>query len=143
MGKTSILQRFCDDNFKDNYQPTIGVDFKFKIIKTGNVETKLQIWDTAGQERYRSLSNIYYHGSDFIIMVFDISDPDSFRNLVNDWLLEITNYCDYKKTKLLILGNKGDLAERKVKSEEVRAELRGIEKFKIREIGFFPMDERA
>jgi len=74
VGKTAFLNRFCDDKFHKNYQPTIGVDFKFKLFHCLDKLVKLQIWDTAGQERYRTLCNIYYKGADFIIIAFDLSD---------------------------------------------------------------------
>lgn len=74
VGKTSFLHKFADDKFLENYLPTIGVDFKFKIFECLEKKIKLQIWDTAGQERYRSLCNIYYKGADFIMIVFDLSD---------------------------------------------------------------------
>lgn len=108
VGKTSFLTRFTDDKFLENYIPTIGVDFKFKMLKIDQKMVKLQIWDTAGQERYRSLCNIYYKGADFILLVFDLSDPESLESIVDEWLEEISVYCDPAKTTLLLLGNKSD-----------------------------------
>ena len=60
VGKSSLFIRFCDDNFVDNYLPTIGVDFRFKMTEVDNKLCKLQIWDTAGQERFRTITRAYY-----------------------------------------------------------------------------------
>lgn len=82
VGKTSIMNRIIDAEYKDNYevtiikklkQPTIGVDFFSKTIKFRRNPIKLQIWDSAGQERYRSLIPSYVRGASIIFIVFDIS----------------------------------------------------------------------
>lgn len=78
VGKTAILNKFANGSFDDLYSSTIGVDFKSKILKaTGtNISVKLQIWDTAGQERFRSITNSFYRGSDYIILVYDVTRMD-------------------------------------------------------------------
>jgi Ras-related protein Rab-1A len=63
VGKSSLFIRFCDDAFLDNYLPTIGVDFRFKMLTVGNALCKLQIWDTAGQERFRTITSAYYRST--------------------------------------------------------------------------------
>lgn len=60
VGKSSLFIRFCDDYFVDNYLPTIGVDFRFRMLQVDNTVCKLQIWDTAGQERFRTITSAYY-----------------------------------------------------------------------------------
>jgi Ras-related protein Rab-1A len=60
VGKSCLLLRFADDQFNENHMTTIGVDFRFKTIKSDNKNIKLQIWDTAGQERFRTITNTYY-----------------------------------------------------------------------------------
>lgn len=60
VGKSCLLLRFADDQFNENYMTTIGVDFRFKTVKSNNKNVKLQIWDTAGQERFRTITNTYY-----------------------------------------------------------------------------------
>ena len=56
VGKTNLILRFSDENFKDNYVATIGVDFKTKTMELGDKRIKLQLWDTAGQERFRTIT---------------------------------------------------------------------------------------
>ncbi len=77
-GKTSMLVRFADNIFHENYLCTIGVDFKIKTLKVDNKIIKMQIWDTAGQERFRSISHAYYRNSHGCIAVYDISSRSSF-----------------------------------------------------------------
>ena len=74
VGKSSLLVRFADDMFTDNFMPTIGVDFKIKTIEVDGKKIKLQIWDTAGQERFKTITASYYKGAHGIIVVYDITD---------------------------------------------------------------------
>lgn len=74
VGKTNILIQFCENDFKANYVATIGVDFKIKTIKVGNIGLKMQIWDTAGQERYRTITQTYYKGASGIILAYSITN---------------------------------------------------------------------
>ena len=78
VGKTSILNRFCKNEFSWNYLATIGVDFFSKDIEFTNPNKliRIKIWDTAGQERFKSLSKSYFRNADGIIIVFDVSKKD-------------------------------------------------------------------
>ena len=91
---------------------------------------KLQIWDTAGQERFRSIQASYYKGANGILVVYDITNRNSFENL-NSWLIEIEKNGNKNVYKLLI-GNKSDLeSQRKVSKEEGKefAQINGMEFF--------------
>ena len=77
-----------DDKWTDSYISTIGVDFKIRTIELDQKTIKLQIWDTAGQERFRTISSTYYRGAHGIIVVYDVTDAESFNN-VKQWLHEI------------------------------------------------------
>eukprot|EP00302_Diacronema_sp_CCMP2436_P000625 CAMPEP_0179846768 /NCGR_PEP_ID=MMETSP0982-20121206/5724_1 /TAXON_ID=483367 /ORGANISM="non described non described, Strain CCMP 2436" /LENGTH=125 /DNA_ID=CAMNT_0021731905 /DNA_START=20 /DNA_END=394 /DNA_ORIENTATION=- len=81
VGKSSMLLRFTDDTFEEHMASTIGVDFKVKTIKVGELTVKLTIWDTAGQERFRTLTNSYYRGCQGIILVFDLTSEQSLHNV--------------------------------------------------------------
>ena len=117
VGKSCILLRFADDTFTDNYYSTIGVDFRFKCVDIGERKCKLQIWDTAGQERFKNITASYYRGGNGVLVVYDITDRDSFENL-NSWLIEIEKNANKNVYKLLI-GNKSDLEDkRKVTYQE-------------------------
>lgn len=93
VGKSSLLIRFSDDTFSGSYITTIGVDFKIRTVVIEGVRVKLQIWDTAGQERFRTITSTYYRGTHGVIIVYDVTNGDSFAN-VRRWLEEIQNNCD-------------------------------------------------
>jgi len=120
VGKSCLLLRFADDTYTESYISTIGVDFKIRTIELDGKTIKLQIWDTAGQERFRTITSSYYRGAHGIIIVYDITDRDSFDN-VKQWLNEIDRYACENVNKLLV-GNKSDLeSKRQVDFEEAKA----------------------
>ncbi|XP_034294114.1 ras-related protein ORAB-1-like [Pantherophis guttatus] len=111
VGKSCLLLRFADDTYTDSYISTIGVDFKIRTIELEGRTIKLQIWDTAGQERFRTITSSYYRGAHGIIIVYDVTDQDSFNNM-HLWLEEITRYASENVNKLIV-GNKSDLSSKK------------------------------
>lgn len=119
VGKSCLLLRFADDTFTENYISTIGVDFRFRTVKIDKKTVKLQIWDTAGQERYRTITSAYYRGADGIIMVYDVTNEDSFRH-INDWLMEVNRYASETTCKLIV-GNKTDLPNRVISTDTLKA----------------------
>ncbi|KMT07912.1 hypothetical protein BVRB_6g145160 [Beta vulgaris subsp. vulgaris] len=112
VGKSCLLLRFADDSYVDSYISTIGVDFKIRTVELDSKTVKLQIWDTAGQERFRTITSSYYRGAHGIIIVYDVTEMESFNN-VKQWLNEIDRYANESVCKLLV-GNKCDLVENKV-----------------------------
>lgn len=120
VGKSCLLLRFSDDTYSNDYISTIGVDFKIKTVELDGKTVKLQIWDTAGQERFRTITSSYYRGSHGIIIVYDVTDQESF-NGVNMWLQEIDRYATSSVLKLLV-GNKCDLADKRVVEYDVAKE---------------------
>lgn len=112
VGKSCLLLRFADDTYTESYISTIGVDFKIRTIELEGKTIKLQIWDTAGQERFRTITSSYYRGAHGIIVVYDVTDQESFNN-VKQWLQEIERYACETVNKLLV-GNKSDLTTKKV-----------------------------
>ncbi|KAL7718343.1 Rab family GTPase [Entamoeba marina] len=106
VGKSCLFLRFADDIFSETYITTIGVDFKIKSVKIDGKEVKLQIWDTAGQERFRTITSSYYRGAHGIIVVYDVTDIQSF-NHVRQWLNEIEGNASPNVVKMLV-GNKAD-----------------------------------
>lgn len=114
VGKTSILERYCDKYFSDTYASTIGVDFNIKNVMLNGKYTKLQIWDTAGQERFRTITTFYYRGTDAVIITFDLTKIATFNKL-SEWLIELKNYVLHNN--FILVGNKSDDADREVDSE--------------------------
>ena len=120
VGKSSLLHRFADDIYTDSYISTIGVDFKIKTMMVHEKMVKLQIWDTAGQERFRTITSSYYRGAQGIIVVYDITDTESFNN-VKVWLSEIDRYASENVDKLLV-GNKSDLESARQVTKKIAQE---------------------
>lgn len=106
VGKTCIVHRYCDDTYYDTYISTIGVDFKQKIVQLDTIPIKLQIWDTAGQERFRTLTTAYYRGAMGILLVYDVTNIESFNHLMY-WVKTIEENACPNVVKVLA-GNKCD-----------------------------------
>jgi len=119
VGKTSLLNRYVEGFVPTGHFTTIGVDFKIKNVTVyidGNPKiVKLQLWDTAGQERFQSISSSYFRGSSGIILVFALNDLNSFNKL-NTW---IDMAEEHNITNRIIIGNKADLTEERIVSQEV------------------------
>uniref|UniRef100_A0A7S2SPR3 Uncharacterized protein n=1 Tax=Mucochytrium quahogii TaxID=96639 RepID=A0A7S2SPR3_9STRA len=120
VGKSCLLLRFADDTYTESYISTIGVDFKIRTIELDGKTIKLQIWDTAGQERFRTITSSYYRGAHGIIIVYDVTDEESFQN-VKQWLQEIDRYA-CEKVNTLLVGNKSDLTTKRQVSYEAAKE---------------------
>eukprot|EP01071_Lankesteria_metandrocarpae_P001252 Lankesteria_metandrocarpae@DN1417_c0_g1_i1.p1 len=121
VGKSCLLLRFAEDTYTNSYISTIGVDFKIRTIDLDSKTVKLQIWDTAGQERFRTITSSYYRGAHGIIIVYDVTDRESYYNVKN-WMQEIDKYAMENVNKLLV-GNKCDLGAKKVVTFEEGKEL--------------------
>jgi len=121
VGKSSLLLRFADNSYSESFIATIGVDFKIKTIEVENKVVKLQIWDTAGQEKFRTITSSYYRGAHGIIIVYDVTNRESFDNVKN-WINEIARYASENVNRLLV-GNKSDLEGKKAVTYEEGKEL--------------------
>ena len=120
VGKSSILKRYIQKVFDENYSCTIGVDFFMKTITIGEKTIKLQLWDTAGTEKFRSITTGYYRGANAALVVFDLTSKKSFTAL-NEWIQNYYKFSNPDSVKnVVILGNKCDLTEsREVTEEEI------------------------
>ncbi|MEQ2282812.1 Ras- protein Rab-9A [Ameca splendens] len=122
VGKSSIMNRYVTNKFDAHLFHTIGVEFLNKTLEVDGNQVTLQIWDTAGQERFRSLRTPFYRGSDCCLLTFSVDDNQSFLNLSN-WKKEFIYYADVKEPEnfpFVVLGNKVDVTQRQVSSEEAR-----------------------
>ncbi|CAI9759777.1 unnamed protein product [Fraxinus pennsylvanica] len=121
VGKSSLLLSFISNcqHFPQNLSPTIGVDFKIKLLTTGGKRLKLTIWDTAGQERFGTLMSSYYRGTHGIILVYDVTRRETFTNLLKVWAKELELYSTNPDCVKILVGNKVDRdSERAVTVEE-------------------------
>ena len=113
VGKTSLMVKFADNQYRADYKPTIGIDFKVKKIKIGDIVIKLQVWDTAGQERFRTISQTYYQRADGVILAYDCTNQKSFESL-SQWVSQLNNSAK-KGVKKVIISTKCDVDERSKK----------------------------
>ena len=126
VGKSAFLTRYFKNSFNDTFIMTIGIDDENQIIKVFNTHYKLTVWDTAGQERFRSLPKRYYQNADGILLLYDVTQENTFKNIRN-WVKDIhenSNIGD--KQSLFLIGNKIDLPDRvisKSEAEELAKEL--------------------
>ena len=117
VGKSCILNRFLNDAFTEDYQATIGLDFQSKNVQIENQDIHLLLYDTAGQEKFRSLIPMYTRDANIVLLVYDISNRDSFSHLP-DWLKDLTNV-NFDDVIFAIVANKIDLSgKRDVTAEE-------------------------
>ena len=116
VGKSCILNRFLNDTFIEDYQATIGLDFQSKNVQIDNQDIHLLLYDTAGQEKFRSLIPMYTRDANIILLVYDISNRDSFTNLTH-WLKDLTNV-NMEEVILCIVANKIDLVDKRVVTNE-------------------------
>jgi len=118
VGKTSVTLRFCRDTFQDGTEATIGASFVTKIMPIKDRQVKFEIWDTAGQERYRALTPMYYRNADAAVLVYDITEPESFSAL-QSWYQEL--HKNVPNCIIMLAGNKLDLFnDRKVTKESAQ-----------------------
>lgn len=123
IGKTSILERYVNDSFKENYLVTVGVDKRFKYVKANGFDIDITLTDTAGQERFRSLSKMSYKNADGILVGFALNAPDTLES-VSYWIDQINNNTSKGgNVSLVLFGNKCDdeknIAIKKEKIDEI------------------------
>lgn len=95
---------------------TLGMDFRSLDLEVKGKIVKFQVWDTAGQERYRSITQGYYREANGVVLIFDITSKQTFIN-VSNWINELKQKTE--KVKIILVGNKSDLADiRTVKQED-------------------------
>lgn len=108
VGKTSILSRYINNQFEEAHKCTVALENKSHTVQvTQNTYAKLSIWDTAGQEKFRTLTRQYYTDAQGVILVFDLSNQESFNKL-DSWINELNNNAS-PNIAISIIGNKSDL----------------------------------
>eukprot|EP00002_Diphylleia_rotans_P019890 TRINITY_DN3846_c0_g1_i1.p1 TRINITY_DN3846_c0_g1~~TRINITY_DN3846_c0_g1_i1.p1 ORF type:complete len:209 (-),score=46.32 TRINITY_DN3846_c0_g1_i1:729-1355(-) len=116
VGKTSLVLRYCQNTYSDKTTSTVQASYLTKKLTIGENRVNLAIWDTAGQERYHALGPIYYRDANAALLVYDMTDPDSFSKVKN-WVKELRTMLG-KNVVLAIAGNKADLEKSRQVSNE-------------------------
>ncbi|KPJ10239.1 Ras-related protein Rab-6A [Papilio machaon] len=116
VGKTSLITRFMYDSFDNTYQATIGIDFLSKTMYLEDRTVRLQLWDTAGQERFRSLIPSYIRDSTVAVVVYDITNANSFHQ-TSKWIDDVRTERG-SDVIIMLVGNKTDLSDKRQVSTE-------------------------
>ena len=119
VGKTSIINRYFHDKFEETIVSTLSMSYVEKILEIGNYHIRLNIWDTIGQEKYRSISKLFMNETKIVLLVYDITNKNSFTSL--DYWYNLCREALDQTTVLGIAGNKSDLyLEQQVSDEEIK-----------------------
>ena len=118
VGKSSIINRYVENNFDYNFVSTLGVDFRKKNININGEDIRLKIWDTAGQEKFRSIQKQYYRNSDGILLVFDVTKFETF-NVLEEWINSIKNQTS-NDIIVVLVGNKIDLNNKVISDDDIK-----------------------
>ncbi|KAI5220766.1 ras-related protein Rab-5B [Manis pentadactyla] len=120
VGKSSLVLRFVKGQFHEYQESTIGAAFLTQSVCLDDTTVKFEIWDTAGQERYHSLAPMYYRGAQAAIVVYDITNQETFAR-AKTWVKELQRQAS-PSIVIALAGNKADLADKRmVEHEEAQA----------------------
>ena len=121
VGKSCLMKRIMDNEFKQEHQVTIGVEFGSFGLKIDGKIIKLQIWDTAGQESFKSVTRIFYRGAHCVFLTYDVTREDTFVNL-SQWLSEVKQHAT-EDVRVYMVGNKGDIEDQREVTHERALEM--------------------
>jgi small GTP-binding protein len=116
VGKTSLVYRYIENKFRENYKATLGVNLLKKDMEVDGNGISAQIWDLGGQESFKSLRKLYLEGANGALVIFDLTDRKTFDKL-NEWL---ENFKEARGNQpIVLIGNKSDLEnQRKITDME-------------------------
>ena len=123
VGKTSLLNRFCEDTFNEDYKPTLGANIIRKDVNIEeNTKVRLIMWDLAGQEKYNVIRSMYFQGCEGALLVYDVTRYNTFDSIKSKWLRDFKKYIR-KEGVYVLIGNKIDLTDDRVVPTEKGKEL--------------------
>ncbi len=118
VGKTCILLRFSEDKYNDDYEVTIGLNYKIKTLNINDNQIKMQIWDTSGEEKFKAIAKNFYRGAHGVLLIYDICEKNSFLD-VKSWIEQIIENTDNDDVVMILCGNKCDMEkERQISKKE-------------------------
>ncbi len=111
VGKTSMILQFTNKAFRRSYIPTIGANISEKIVFLHDTIFQMILWDLAGQSKFQKIRSLYYNGAQCVIMVFDLTNPESFENMKN-WYSDVKSaFSNFDDLEVVMCGNKCDLTD--------------------------------
>ena len=112
VGKTSLIQRYANGIFKEEYLATVGLDYYTKQEMINDITVLVKLWDTAGQERFKALTPNYFRNAEGVVLAYDVTNSESFDNL-KFWINSIKSNLGEKNIfiPIIIIGNKIDMED--------------------------------
>ncbi|XP_046555484.1 ras-related protein Rab-13-like [Haliotis rubra] len=111
VGKTCLIKHFCESKFNTGYQPTVGVDYGFKIHEVEGTDLRVHLWDLSGSTEYMDVRNELYGGTDAMFLAYDVTNAASFETL-DSWIREVKKYSS-GTPEIVIVANKTDLKQKR------------------------------
>ena len=118
-GKSSLIERFINNTFRKDTPSTLIGSFSSKVVyyEKENIKIRYDIWDTAGQEKYRSINKIFYQDAQVTLLVYDITQKETYNAIKNYWFQEVKDNAP-EDVIVFIVGNKSDIYEKEAVNEE-------------------------
>lgn len=117
VGKTSLINRFVENSFSEDYRATLGANIVRKDVNLNNTKVRLIMWDLAGQEKYQVVRSLYFQGCEGALLVYDVTRYSTFDSINSKWLRDFKKYVK-KEGAYILIGNKSDLTDQRTVTEE-------------------------
>jgi small GTP-binding protein len=117
VGKTSLINRFVENSFSEDYRATLGANIVRKDVNLNNTKVRLIMWDLAGQEKYQVVRSMYFQGCQGALLVYDVTRYSTFDSINSKWLRDFKKYVK-KEGAYILIGNKSDLTDQRTVTEE-------------------------
>ncbi|MFX0043712.1 MAG: Rab family GTPase [Candidatus Hodarchaeota archaeon] len=119
VGKTSLINMYCEGAFQEDYKPTLGANIVRKDVSLDNLNAKVRLimWDLAGQEKYNVIRSMYFQGCVGALLVYDVTRYNTFDSINSKWLKDFKRYVK-KEGAYILIGNKTDLKEQRAVTTE-------------------------
>ena len=117
VGKTSLINRFVEDSFSEDYRATLGANIVRKDVNLNNTKVRLIMWDLAGQEKYQVVRSMYFQGCQGALLVYDVTRYSTFDSINSKWLRDFKKYVK-KEGVYILIGNKSDLTDQRTVTEK-------------------------
>ncbi len=117
VGKTSLINRFVEGSFSEDYRATLGANIVRKDVNLNSTKVRLIMWDLAGQEKYRVVRSMYFQGCQGALLVYDVTRYSTFDSINSKWLRDFKKYVK-KEGVYILIGNKSDLTNQRTVTKE-------------------------
>ncbi|MFX0006444.1 MAG: Rab family GTPase [Promethearchaeota archaeon] len=117
VGKTSLINRFVENSFSEDYRATLGANIVRKDVNLNNTKVRLIMWDLAGQEKYQVVRSMYFQGCQGALLVYDVTRYSTFDSINSKWLRDFKKFVK-KEGAYILIGNKSDLADQRTVTKE-------------------------